>query len=1069
MPAQRSGIVLRCLVVVTLVSIVVNGLQTDESRIEWPTKDVDLQLKQLRLAPSRGLISLNSKVKTASPSSNTETGSSKAAEAKHKKFNGDSSVSGDGEQQETEAPASSPAATTSNKPQNAQSVLSEQETSKSVESTMTAIAPVSNEKSSGDDSQKEEPRTVSALSETSPNTRPTSVEPATDDLGANESSSNTKKNKTKLAATTSTPSTENSSEERPSQISSGDSTNSPTSSSGISDPSPKRSSNDGYSADAVGHGTGEAIDVEGQDSSSMDDQQRKKQNHKDADTTKSKIKKNDYQENNKNHDGDDPISESWKPPTTRVIEGGAPVFEMNEINNKPTDPIVQTLIPSTNSDHKDDIATLASSTSGEIESSPGKSNNGNGKDKGNGNGKEKSNGNGNGNANGNANGKDDIATLASSTSGETESSPGKSNSGKDKGNGNGKEKSNGDGNGEENGTATTDLVNDSQQVRGVPPSASTAALGPSQLDGQIKATPVLASPDAGAKSTSTNTPRGENSMTNSPTTRGSDSQRTAGGPSNKDSVVTKEVPEFEVETSEIPTSNMDATSPTSVKQTSGSATISDTKDTSNNEKQDKQATRIEAMSVQTLDAATEQGKQYVRGDATFSGIVDEDGSSIFAEGGDGSSPLIIGGKRRGWQAEAQSGLYATSSSFHNTLRFSVCAAAIVSVGLLLVFHFEVLNKGLGRHFPPGSMWTPNTWEFAMYAQYIQHIAAISALTLLKTPYFLWEFTDLFSWANFLVYRAQDDSTASGRRLATIILGGLVGYGDRIGTSEVDLMYQTISGFALVLGFFLGILSGATLCNKWREHIGEKGRRGVIWRCLGLVPLVWFSSLLPLTMAVSFEVSMELKASMLESWPLVITFLVIVLVICGVTGVVARTLLHSTERGLRRLRSRALWGAFYADCKYGGRLFFLLVIFQQVCMGLSMGILDDSMVILVLLVTLHVMFLVAVCLVKPFQDGTLLVKRGTYAITIVKLVNLALAFAFLPMSILSLTGLYRVANTLIGLNSIVIIVWCIRHILIFGKLVIASAKVDLENRNTRDVEAAFDISPSSYQLAVKTRY
>ncbi|KAG6949765.1 hypothetical protein JG688_00014491 [Phytophthora aleatoria] len=998
MPAQRSGIVLRCLVVVTLVSIVVNGLQTDESRIEWPTKDVDLQLKQLRLAPSRGLISLNSKVKTASPSSNTETGSSKAAEAKHKKFNGDSSVSGDGEQQETE------------------------EASKSVESTMSAIAPVSNEKSSGDDSQKEEPRTVSALSETSPNIRPTRVEPATDDLGANESSSNTKKNKTKLAATTSTPSTENSSEERPSQISSGDSTNSPTSSSGISDPSPKRSSNDGYSADAVGHGTGEAIDVEGQDSSSMDDQQRKKQNRKDADTTKSKIKKNDDQENNKNHDGDDPISESWKPPTTRVIEGGAPVFEMNEINNKPTDPIVQTLIPSTNSDRKDDIATLASSTSGETESNPGKSNNGNG------NGKAKGNGNGNG-----------------------------------------KEKSNGDGNGEENGTATTDLVSDSQQVRGVPPSASTAALGPSQLDVQIKATPVLASPDAGAKSTSTNTPRGENSITNSPTTRGSDSQRTAGGPSNKDSVVTKEVPEFEVETSEIPTSNMDATSPTSVKQTSGSATISDTKDTSNNEKQDKQATRIEAMSVQTLDAATEQGKQYVRGDAMFSGIVDEDGSSIFAEGGDGSSPLVIGGKKRGWQAETQSGLYATSSSFHNTLRFSVCAAAIVSVGLLLVFHFEVLNKGLARHFPPGSMWTPNTWEFAMYAQYIQHIAAISALTLLKTPYFLWEFTDLFSWANFLVYRAQNDSTASERRLATIILGGLVGYGDRIGTSEVDLMYQTISGFALVLGFFLGILSGATLYNKWREHIGEKGRRGVIWRCLGLVPLVWFSSLLPLTMAVSFEVSMELKASMLESWPLVIAFLVIALVICGVTGVVARTLLHSTERGLRRLRSRALWGAFYADCKYGGRLFFLLVIVQQVCMGLSMGILDDSMVILVLLVTLHVMFLVAVCLVKPFQDGTLLVKRGTYAITIVKLVNLALAFAFLPMSILSLTGLYRVANTLIGLNSIVIIVWCIRHILIFGKLVIASAKVDLENRNTRDVEAAFDISPSSYQLAVKTRY
>ncbi|EEY53114.1 uncharacterized protein PITG_06737 [Phytophthora infestans T30-4] len=320
----------------------------------------------------------------------------------------------------------------------------------------------------------------------------------------------------------------------------------------------------------------------------------------------------------------------------------------------------------------------------------------------------------------------------------------------------------------------------------------------------------------------------------------------------------------------------------------------------------------------------------------LAGIDGGGGSSIFAEGGDGSSPLVIGGKKRGWQAEAQSGLFAASSGFHNTLRFSVCSATIVSVGLLLAFHFEVLNKGLARHFPSGSVWTPNTWEFAMYVQYIQQIAAISALTLLKTPFFLWEFTDLFSWANLLVYRSEDNSSASGRRLTTIILGSLVGYGDRIGTSEMDLMFETISGFALIVGFFVGVLLGATLYNKWREHIGEKARRGVIWRCLGLLPLVWFFSLLPLTMTVSFEVSMEFKSSMLEL----------------------------TERDLRRLRSRALWGAFYADYRYGGRLFFLLVIFQQLCVGLCLGILDDSMVLLVLLVTLHVMFLVAVCLIKP---------------------------------------------------------------------------------------------------------
>ncbi|KAF4136981.1 hypothetical protein GN958_ATG13787 [Phytophthora infestans] len=461
----------------------------------------------------------------------------------------------------------------------------------------------------------------------------------------------------------------------------------------------------------------------------------------------------------------------------------------------------------------------------------------------NGAGKDKSNDNGKGNENGNADGN--IVTLASSASGE--SSPGKSNNGNNgKGNGNGngagKDKSSGNGKGNKNGNADGNIVTLASSASGESsPGKSNNGNGNGKGNGKGK----------------------ENSSGNG-----------------------------ESASKERPIGIVEAGSTTSQNSRRVPGAIG-AQDTITNEEHDKRASKIKALSIQSLDAAAEEGKQYVRGDPMLAGIDGGGGSSIFAEGGDGSSPLVIGGKKRGWQAEAQSGLFAASSGFHNTLRFSVCSATIVSVGLLLAFHFEVLNKGLARHFPSGSVWTPNTWEFAMYVQYIQQIAAISALTLLKTPFFLWEFTDLFSWANLLVYRSEDNSSASGRRLTTIILGSLVGYGDRIGTSEMDLMFETISGFALIVGFFVGVLLGATLYNKWREHIGEKARRGVIWRCLGLLPLVWFFSLLPLTMTVSFEVSMEFKSSMLELWSLVVAFLVIILVICGVAGVVARTVRSAT--------------------------------------------------------------------------------------------------------------------------------------------------------------------------------
>jgi hypothetical protein len=148
---------------------------------------------------------------------------------------------------------------------------------------------------------------------------------------------------------------------------------------------------------------------------------------------------------------------------------------------------------------------------------------------------------------------------------------------------------------------------------------------------------------------------------------------------------------------------------------------------------------------------------------------------------------------------------------------------------------------------------------------------------------------------------------------------------------------------------------------------------------------------------------------------------------------------------------------------------VLTVAQQICIGLCTGILDDNMLVLVLLTALHVVFLVAVIFVKPFRAASSLAKRAIYAVTALKLVNVALAFAFLPSSTLSVAGLFRVANAVVGLNALVVVVWCFRHLLIFGKLAVASARHEVERRAPRDEEIAIEASPStslSYELVSK---
>ncbi|KAF1334496.1 Trp-like family, partial [Globisporangium splendens] len=436
--------------------------------------------------------------------------------------------------------------------------------------------------------------------------------------------------------------------------------------------------------------------------------------------------------------------------------------------------------------------------------------------------------------------------------------------------------------------------------------------------------------------------------------------------------------------------------------------------------------------------STEEPEVYKRGQTS---IQELDGGELNS-GGAGTSrrdqPVVIGGRRR--NGSNAYGINSTTSTarFYESIRYSSSLACGVSMGLFVLFHFAHFDPKVV--WPKNAYWSPNSWEFILYIQYIQQTMSLSALTLLKTPYFLWEFTDTFSWTNFIVQ--GDVSGPSGgtgsttRRLKTIVLDGLVGYSDRIGIDETKIMYLTIIGFVITMGILIAAFFVVTTVMKKLECVRNKKQQlqSIAVRIRGLGVVVWYFSLFPLSLTASFEASMEIQANMYETWPLLFSAVALFgvcsvgLTICG------KTVLQKSERKLRKFKMIAVYGVLYAECEHRARMFFILGASIQIIMGLCIGVFGSSSTLLVLLVATQLLYLLAVFKIKPFSNGV--VCFATWVLGVLKLTNLGLAFGFLQSSELSSASRIGVANAYLGINSLVIFLWFIRLLVVFCTCVAA---------------------------------
>ncbi|CCI10459.1 unnamed protein product [Albugo candida] len=410
-----------------------------------------------------------------------------------------------------------------------------------------------------------------------------------------------------------------------------------------------------------------------------------------------------------------------------------------------------------------------------------------------------------------------------------------------------------------------------------------------------------------------------------------------------------------------------------------------------------------------------------------------------SKSGDGSAATIVGG-RNGFPRGSNDSR-RRSKAAHDLVKYIASAFAGISVALLLFYHFISLDRSL---IWPSMSWSPNAWEFFFYIGYVQQMSAISQLTLLKAPDYILDYTDSFSWTNFLIQYPSDLKESPARRLMVIVLGGIVSYADRIEVAEDKILYHVVVGFVAVLSILLVFFFASVLITRRKtkvvltetrnlpaQSVKVQKYRNISIRTLGLCVLIWYFALYPLSMYASFEISMEIAANQVSN-ALSVAITVLVVVCFGVLAYSARVILHRSENELRQYETLATWGCLYAEYTYRSRMFFVISAVVQIATGMIIGAMESESTSLISIIILHLLYLLAVFILSPYADP--LVMKVTYVLECMAIFNFCLAFAFIQSNNMSMNGRFGVADAFIAINTIVIVLWFIRQLIIFSNYI-----------------------------------
>ncbi|CCI50375.1 unnamed protein product [Albugo candida] len=410
--------------------------------------------------------------------------------------------------------------------------------------------------------------------------------------------------------------------------------------------------------------------------------------------------------------------------------------------------------------------------------------------------------------------------------------------------------------------------------------------------------------------------------------------------------------------------------------------------------------------------------------------------------------IVIGGRNRFPTDDGlPSELSQSERMIHKVIKYAASTFAGITVAFLLFFHFVLTDRSLCWQ---NAFWAPNSWELIYYLGYLQQMSSVSQLLLLKTPYFVWEYTDSFAWTGLLIQ--SDLGLNRGhitRRLQQLILGGIVSFGDRLAIHEDKILYEALIGFSIVFATLLVAFCLFNLCAKYHSdkeakfmQTSNSPYRRISIRTAGLSILFWYCSLFPISMYASFEMSMEYIAG--EIYPALFVAIALVLVVCiGGLIISGYVIMHATETDLREDNMLALWGSLYSELTYRSRMFFIIIGVFQITLGICVGFFDNDPGQMVAVMLLRLSYFIAVFSFNPYADA--LMVKAIYIVETLMIINHSLAFAFLSTTNMSTSTRYGIGDAFITINSVVILLWFIRQLIVFAAYVRSwSAKSHVEH-------------------------
>ncbi|KAH9187319.1 hypothetical protein AeNC1_010709, partial [Aphanomyces euteiches] len=374
----------------------------------------------------------------------------------------------------------------------------------------------------------------------------------------------------------------------------------------------------------------------------------------------------------------------------------------------------------------------------------------------------------------------------------------------------------------------------------------------------------------------------------------------------------------------------------------------------------------------------------------------------------------------------QAAVFGSDSSGQKTNRYVFNAVVGLTLVFLVFFHFIAIDPSfLTPESASEAFVAPNSWELPTFVGFMQLVAVVSCANV-DVPHTIFvTFTDSFSWLNFLVrgdaYTSKSTTTAAtvtgllaslngkqgNRRLVDSTLDydpfGFVQYTIRLNVLETDLFVRAWTFFFIVVAVFLVIVILAFVISQCmvrrnpHSQYSDSGSHSTTIkhasrRMQGFT--VWFLTVavLPLSTVSMYEVMQDSHSTdgfgSTSGVLALVALIVIAVVILGAATAVYRM----SEVDLSKYRTKITFGVLYTNYQYEHRLFFAVNLVVQMLTGVLLAGVVKSSVQMIILLAIHVVYLLAMIVLRPFVTKLQLAFAAIFELILVIVFGLVYAMA-----------------------------------------------------------------------------